>query len=136
MNFFFFMTYGDGVSDVDIVKLLNNHNKNKKICTLTAVRPPARFGELKISGSKVYDFNEKPQLNQGWINGGFFVFNYKIFNFLSNKNEMFEREPIQKLLKKKNINAYKHKSFWMCMDTMRDKILLDKIIKKKLKIKN
>ena len=132
---FFLMTYGDGVSDVDITKLLNNHKKNKKICTLTAVRPPARFGELKIHGTKVNAFNEKPQLNQGWINGGFFVLNFKIFNFLSNKNEMFEREPIQKLLKKKNINAYKHKSFWMCMDTLRDKILLDKIIKKKLKIK-
>ena len=132
---FFFMTYGDGVSDIDITKLLSNHKKNKKICTLTAVRPPARFGELKIRGTKVNAFNEKPQLNQGWINGGFFVFNNKIFNFLSDKNEMFEREPIQKLLKKKNINAYKHKSFWMCMDTLRDKILLDKIIKKKLKIK-
>ena len=130
---FFFMTYGDGVSDIDINKLLNNHKKNKKVCTLTAVRPPARFGELKISGNKVKTFNEKPQLNQGWINGGFFVFNYEIFKFLNNKNQMLEREPIQKLLKKKNINAYKHKSFWMCMDTLRDKILLDKIIKKKWK---
>ena len=127
----FFMTYGDGVSDIDIKKLLNFHKKNKKICTLTAVRPPARFGELKISGTKVNSFNEKPQLNQGWINGGFFVLNYEIFKFLSKRNEMFEREPVQKLLKKKNISAYKHNSFWMCMDTLRDKILLDKIIKKK-----
>tara|TARA_Y100000591_G_C21825191_1_gene696211 strand:- start:681 stop:1379 length:699 start_codon:yes stop_codon:yes gene_type:complete len=131
----FFMTYGDGVSDINITKLLNNHIRNKKICTLTAVRPPARFGELKINGTKVKAFNEKPQLNQGWINGGFFVFNYKIFKYLNNKNQMFEREPIQKLLKDKNVNAYKHKSFWMCMDTLRDKILLDKIINKRLKIK-
>ncbi len=129
---FFFMTYGDGVSDIDIAKLLNFHKKNKKICTLTAVRPPARFGELKISGTKVNAFNEKPQLNQGWINGGFFVLSYEIFKYLGKKNEMFEREPVQKLLKKKNLNAYKHKSFWMCMDTLRDKILLDKIIRKKL----
>ena len=132
---FFFMTYGDGVSDIDIAKLLNFHKKNKKICTLTAVRPPARFGELKISGTKVNAFNEKPQLNQGWINGGFFVLSYEIFKYLGKKNEMFEREPVQKLLKKKNLNAYKHKSFWMCMDTLRDKILLDKIINKRLKIK-
>ena len=75
------------------------------------------------------DFNEKPQLNQGWINGGFFVMNYKIFKFRK-KNSMLEREPMQKLLKSKNINAYKHKAFWMCMDTLRDKINLEKIIKK------
>ena len=76
----------------------------------------------------MHSFNEKPQLKQGWINGGFFVLNYKIFRFLDNKNQMFEREPMQKLLKKKNVNAFKHNGFWMCMDTLRDKILLEKII--------
>ena len=124
----FFMTYGDGVSDLDLSRLFKHHKKNKKICTLTAVRPIARFGKLKIKGNTVYSFNEKPQLKQGWINGGFFVLNYKIFRFLDNKNQMFEREPIQKLLKKKNVNAFKHNGFWMCMDTLRDKILLEKII--------
>jgi len=124
----FFMTYGDGVADLDLSNLLKHHKKNKKICTLTAVRPIARFGELKIKGNTVYSFNEKPQLKQGWINGGFFVLNYKIFRFLDNKNQMFEREPMQKLLKKKNVNAFKHNGFWMCMDTLRDKILLEKII--------
>ena len=128
------MTYGDGLSDINLKKLLNYHKKNKKVCTLTAVRPPARFGELKIRGRSVNAFNEKPQLNQGWINGGFFVFNYKIFNFFNNTNQMLEREPMQKLLKNKNVNAYKHKGFWMCMDTLRDKILLEKIIKKQFKI--
>tara|TARA_Y100000741_G_scaffold365216_1_gene360759 strand:- start:6263 stop:6973 length:711 start_codon:yes stop_codon:yes gene_type:complete len=130
----FFMTYGDGISDVSIKKLLNYHKKNNKICTLTAVRPPARFGELKIIGKRVKTFNEKPQLNAGWINGGFFVFNYKIFKFLNINNQMLEREPMQRLLKNKNVNAYKHKGFWMCMDTLRDKILLEKIIKKQFKI--
>ena len=77
----FFLTYGDGICDVDLNKLLNFHLKHKKIATLTAVHPPARFGELKIKNSKIIEFNEKPQLKNGWINGGFFIFNYKIFNF-------------------------------------------------------
>lgn len=130
----FLMTYGDGISNVNIKLLLKHHKKNNKICTLTAVRPPARFGELKITGNRVRTFNEKPQLKEGWINGGFFVFNYRIFKFLSRHNQMLEREPMQKLIKNKNVNAYKHKGFWMCMDTLRDKILLEKIIKKKFKI--
>jgi len=131
----FFLTYGDGVSDVDLKKLLSFHLKHKKIATLTAVHPPARFGELKIRNSKIIEFNEKPQLTDGWINGGFFVFNYKIFNFLTNKNIMLERDPIQKIISKKNFMAFKHNGFWMCMDTLRDKILLEKIIHSKLKIK-
>ena len=97
----FFVTYGDGVSNINLKKLLKFHNKNKKTATLTAVHPPARFGELKLSGSKLIKFDEKPQLTNGWINGGFFVFNSKIFNFLGKKNEMFEREPVQRLIKKK-----------------------------------
>ena len=125
----FFLTYGDGICDVDLNKLLNFHLKHKKIATLTAVHPPARFGELKIKNSKIIEFNEKPQLKNGWINGGFFIFNYKIFNFLNNKNVMLERDPVQKIIKKRNFMAYKHNGFWMCMDTVRDKLLLEKIIK-------
>ena len=125
----FFVTYGDGVSDINLDKLFKFHIKNKKIATLTAVHPPARFGELELSGSKLVKFDEKPQLTKGWINGGFFVFNSKIFNFLSNKNEMLEREPVQRLLRKKNFMAYKYHGFWMCMDTSRDKIVLEKILK-------
>jgi glucose-1-phosphate cytidylyltransferase len=124
----FFLTYGDGICDVDLNKLLNFHLKHKKIATLTAVHPPARFGELKIKNSKIIEFNEKPQLKNGWINGGFFIFNYKIFNFLNNKNVMLERDPVQKIIKKRNFMAYKHNGFWMCMDTVRDKLLLEKII--------
>jgi glucose-1-phosphate cytidylyltransferase len=125
----FFLTYGDGICDVDLNKLLHFHLKHKKIATLTAVHPPARFGELKIKNSKIIEFNEKPQLRSGWINGGFFIFNYKIFNFLNNKNVMLERDPVQKIINKKNFMAYKHNGFWMCMDTVRDKLLLEKIIK-------
>ena len=128
-NEIFFVTYGDGVSDINLDKLLKFHIKNKKIATLTAVHPPARFGELELSGAKLIRFDEKPQLTKGWINGGFFVFNSKIFNFLGNKNEMLEREPVQRLLRSKNFMAYKHHGFWMCMDTSRDKIVLEKILK-------
>ena len=127
-NEIFYLTYGDGVSDINIKKLLKFHKKNKKIATLTAVHPPARFGELKLKKNKLVEFNEKPQLTDGWINGGFFVFNEKIFKYLTNKNSMLEREFIQKLIKNNNLNAYKHESFWMCMDTSRDKQVLEKIL--------
>ena len=124
----FMLTYGDGVTSQNLKSLLNFHVKNKKIATLTAVRPPARFGELLLNNkSTVNKFEEKPHINQGWINGGFFVFEPQIFNFLSNKNTMLEREPINKLVKKKQLAAYQHRGFWHCMDTMRDKILLNKI---------
>ena len=125
----FFLTYGDGVSNIDLNKLYNFHLKHKKIATLTAVHPPARFGELKIKKGKVIKFEEKPQLVEGWINGGFFVFNYKIFNFLNNKNVMLERDPIQRIIKNNNFMAYQHKDFWMCMDTARDRAVLEEIMK-------
>ena len=128
------LTYGDGVTSQNLKSLLNFHVKNKKIATLTAVRPPTRFGELSLNNkSTVNKFEEKPHINQGWINGGFFVFEPQIFNFLSNKNTMLEREPINKLVKKKQLAAYQHRGFWHCMDTMRDKILLNKIWRKKKK---
>ena len=130
----FMLTYGDGVTSQNLKSLLNFHVKNKKIATLTAVRPPTRFGELSLNNkSTVNKFEEKPHINQGWINGGFFVFEPQIFNFLSNKNTMLEREPINKLVKKKQLAAYQHRGFWHCMDTMRDKILLNKIWEKKKK---
>ena len=125
----FYLTYGDGVSNVNINKLLKFHIKHKKIATLTAVRPPARFGEIEIKKKIIVTFEEKPQLTRGWINGGYFVFNYKLFSFLNNKNSMLERGAIQKIINKKNFMAYEHNGFWMCMDTSRDKELLEKIIK-------
>lgn len=131
----FFMTYGDGLSNVNLRKLLNFHINSKKVATLTAVRPPARFGELNIINNLVKIFNEKPQLSDGWINGGFFVLNYKIFDYLkNNKNIMFEREPIINLVKKKQLMAYRHNGFWTCMDTPRDKDKIEKIIKLKKKL--
>lgn len=127
----FLMTYGDGLSDINLKKLVSFHQRNKSIMTLTAVRPPARFGSIKIKNNFVYYFKEKSSVDEGWINGGFFVFEPEIFNYLKNDKTYLERDPFEKLAKKKNIKAYKHSGFWQCMDTKRDKDLLDKIIKNK-----
>lgn len=123
----FMLTYGDGVSSVNIKKLLLFHNKNKKIATLTAVRPPVRFGELGLKNNKVIRFREKPQVTHGWINGGFFIFNREIFDFIKNDKTMLERQPLEKLSNLNQLMAYKHKGFWQCMDTLRDKLYLNKI---------
>ncbi len=126
----FMLTYGDGLTNQNLKKLVKSHLQKKKLATVTAVRPPIRFGELTIKGKKVVNFREKIQSNKGWINGGFFVLNYKIFKLIRNDSIMFEREPMQKLVSKGQLNAYKHKGFWQCMDTMRDKSLIDDMIKK------
>jgi glucose-1-phosphate cytidylyltransferase len=127
----FMMTYGDGVSNINLKKLLKFHNKNKKIVTLTAVRPPARFGALKIKGQTVSYFKEKSKLDEGWINGGFFVIEPEFFKFIKNDQTYLEREPLEKVTKKKQLAAFKHSGFWQCMDTKRDKDKLDKIFKNK-----
>ena len=126
----FLLTYGDGLSNVNIKKLINFHKKNKKIATLTAVRPPARFGAIKIKGNKVKYFKEKSKLDEGWINGGFFVFENKIFNYLKGDQTYLERDPLQIISKKGELHAYKHNGFWQCMDTLRDKEILEKELKK------
>tara|TARA_B100001057_G_C22724107_1_gene900931 strand:+ start:317 stop:994 length:678 start_codon:yes stop_codon:yes gene_type:complete len=126
----FLLTYGDGVSNVNIKKLVNFHKKNKKLVTLTAVRPPARFGALKLKGGKVKYFKEKSKLDEGWINGGFFVVEPKFLKFIKNDKTYLEREPLEKICKLNNLIAYKHYDFWQCVDTKRD---LDKL-KKTLKI--
>ena len=94
------LTYGDGLSNVNLRKLVNFHKKNKKIATLTAVRPPARFGAIRIKGNKIKYFKEKSKLDVGWINGGFFVFNRKIFNYIKGDGTYLEREPLQRISKK------------------------------------
>ena len=127
----FMLTYGDGLTNQNIKKLENFHLKHKKIATLTSVKPPARFGEVFLKGNRVKKFEEKSQLNRNWINGGFFVFNYEIFNFISGDQIMLEREPFIKLTKKKQLMAYKHHGFWQCMDTMRDKNILKKMWREK-----
>ena len=125
----FLLTYGDGLCDVNIKKLIKFHQKQKKIVTVTAVRPPAKFGELVIKGNNVIKFDEKNYINTGRINGGFFVCNKKIFDFIPKKNCMLERDPMSKLVKKKELAAYMHNGFWQCMDTVRDKDLLNKMWK-------
>tara|TARA_B100000029_G_scaffold513343_1_gene612645 strand:- start:474 stop:1166 length:693 start_codon:yes stop_codon:yes gene_type:complete len=127
----FMLTYGDGLSNVNLNSLLRIHKKNKSIATLTAVRPPARFGAIKVYGNKVIYFKEKSNLDEGWINGGFFVFEPKIFDYLKNDNTYLERDPMEKISKKRKLGAYKHKGFWQCMDTKRDKEILEKSIREK-----
>ena len=105
------VTYGDGLSNVNINKLIKFHKKFKKFQPLTSVRPPARFGAIKIKGNKVTYFKEKSKLDEGWINGGFFVFEPQIFKFIKNDKTFLEREPLQKLGKKKQLLAFKHNGF-------------------------
>ena len=125
----FMLTYGDGLSNVNLTKLLKFHKKKKKMITLTAVHPPARFGELTIKDNLVNSFKEKPQLNRGWINGGFFVIEPDFLKHIGNRNVMLERSPIQSVVKKKQLSAYEHKDFWFCMDTLRDKKVLENLLK-------
>ncbi len=128
----FLLTYGDGLCDVNIKKLIQFHNKRKNFVTLTAVRPPARFGGIKIFGNKVKYFKEKSRLDEGWINGGFFVMEPKIFRFLKNDNTVLERAPLEKISKLKKLGAFKHFKNWQCMDTIRDKTVLEELLKKRI----
>ena len=127
----FMLTYGDGLTNQNLNALENFHIKKKKIATMTIVRPPVRFGEVKLRGNLVKDFKEKPQIHKSWINGGFFVFSKDIFKFLGKKNEMLETKPLEKLSKKRQIIGFKHLGFWQCMDTPRDKQYLVKLLKTK-----
>ena len=126
----FFLTYGDGVSDLNLNELLNYHKSHGKIATLTAVRPPARFGSLLLDNiGKVKEFKEKPQLGEGWINGGFFVFNYEIFDYLKDSSTILEKEPLESLSRNGELMAYMHDGFWHSMDTIRDRDNLNEIWK-------
>ena len=127
----FMMTYGDGLSNINLKKLIRFHKKNKKLVTISAVRPPARFGYLKLKGETVSYFKEKSSIDEGWINGGFFVMNYKFLNYIKNDKTYLEKEPLEKITKKKQLSAFKHNGFWQCMDTLRDKENIEKILKKK-----
>lgn len=130
---FFLMTYGDGVSDINLKKLIQTHKKKNKLATVTAVSPAPRFGSIKISKNIVTKFSEKPVEKKNLINGGFFILDKKIFNFLNLKlNVMWEQEPMINLTKKKQLAAYIHKGFWYAMDTERDQKYLNDIKKRKL----
>ncbi len=128
----FMMTYGDGVSNINLKRLLKHHKKSKKMITVTAVRPPARFGVLKLKGNNVVYFKEKSKLDEGWINGGFFVIEPEFIKFIKNDKTYLEKEPLEKALKLKQLNAYKHNDFWQCVDTKRDKDKLEKVLKYKI----
>ncbi|MBI2027149.1 MAG: glucose-1-phosphate cytidylyltransferase [Deltaproteobacteria bacterium] len=125
---YFHLTYGDGVSDVDLVALNKFHMEHSKMATLTAVRPPSRFGELKIQGHQVVEFSEKPQLASGFINGGFFIFNRNVLDYLtSDENCDFEFGMLQNLAQDRELMTYQHHGYWQCMDTTRDKEYLEKL---------
>ena len=123
----FCLTYGDGLSNVDLNKLINFHKKNKSIATLTAVKPIPHFGKMAFKGNKVTKFFEKNHKKENWINGGFFVCEKNIFKYLVSKNPIFEKEVLSILAQKNLLAAYKHNDFWYCMDTLRDKRYLQNL---------
>ena len=121
----FMLTYGDGVSNVNLNELLAFHQAHGRIATVTAVRPPARFGGLVFNGDLVADFTEKPQIGEGWINGGFMVLEPAMFKYLRDDESSLEADALEKLAADRQLAAYRHESFWQCMDTLRDKRMLE-----------
>ena len=127
----FYLTYGDGIADVNITELTKFHIVNEAKVTLTAVRPPARFGSLELDKNLVMKFGEKDNTNEGWINGGFFVINKDIISYLNSNDTIFEREPLESIARDNNLYAYKHDSFWQCVDTIRELEILEAALKNK-----
>ncbi|HXM50323.1 MAG TPA: glucose-1-phosphate cytidylyltransferase [Pyrinomonadaceae bacterium] len=123
----FMVTYGDGVSNIDLAELLKYHRSHGRIATVTAVRPPARFGGLVFDGDSVVEFSEKPQIGEGWINGGFLVFEPAIFKYLEGDHSSLEADAMERLAADNELVAYRHGNFWQCMDTMRDMRLLQSL---------
>lgn len=123
----FCMTYGDGLSDVNVSALIESHLKSGKLATLTAVQPPGRFGQLKIEGDRVSDFIEKPEGDGAFINGGFFVLSPKVLDFIEGDSTIWEKDPLEKIARSGQLNAYKHFGFWRPMDTLRDKNALEEM---------
>ena len=123
----FMLTWGDGVADIDLNALLAFHRAHGKLATMTTVRPPARFGHLELDGDRVTEFSEKPQLGEGWINGAFFVLEPEVFEYVDGDETQWEREPLERLAREGQLMAYRHTSFWQCMDTLRDKKLLEEL---------
>jgi len=123
----FCMTYGDGLADIDIKALLEHHQKQKKLATITGTEPPGRFGALKINGDMVTGFQEKPKGDNSVINGGFFVLDAQIFNYIKNDQTLWEKQPLENLAKDAELTVYKHHGFWQPMDTLREKNLLEEL---------
>lgn len=123
----FMLTWGDGVADINLHELLDFHRSHGKLATLTAVRPPARFGHLDMDGDQIVEFSEKPQTREGWINGAFFILEPEIFDYINGDDTQWEKEPLECLARDGQLMAYRHNSFWQCMDTLRDKKLLESL---------
>ena len=123
----FMLTYGDGLADIDLEALLKFHRKHGKMVTVSAVRPAARFGELELDGQRVVSFKEKPQMHQGWINGGFFIIEPEYFELIDGDSTLLEREPLEQATKVGELMAFRHDGFWHCMDTKRDHDLLESL---------
>jgi len=124
-NSTFMLTWGDGVSDIDIRALVEFHKSHGRLATVTAVRPPARYGYMQFEGDRVVEFTEKPQLGEGWINGAFFVLEPGVFDYIDGDQTVWEREPMERLARDGQLMAYRHTSFWQCMDTLREKHYLE-----------
>ena len=123
----FMCTYGDGVSNVNIRELVEFHKSHGKLATLTAVHPSARFGHLEFDGNRVIEFAEKPQTSEGWINGGFFVLEPEVFDYIDGDHVDWSKEPLERLCRDGQLMAFRHKDFWQCMDTMRDRVILENL---------
>ena len=123
----FLMTYGDGVADIDIRGLLAFHRSHGRLATVTTVKPPARFGRIGFEGDLVTTFSEKPEDSEGWINGGFFVLNARALDYIDGDQTIWEREPLERLARDRQLVAYRHFGFWSCMDTLKEKNMLEEL---------
>jgi glucose-1-phosphate cytidylyltransferase len=123
----FMLTYGDAVANVDLTALLEFHRAHGKLATVTAVRPPARFGALELDGDRVEGFAEKPQVGEGWINGGYFVLEPEVADYIAGDSTVFELEPLERLTREGQLMAFKHDGFWQCMDTIRERRQLEEL---------
>ena len=123
----FLLTWGDGVSNVNLAELIDFHKSHGKLATITAVRPPARYGRIDLEGNKVAHFAEKPQLSEGWINGAFFVLEPQVFDYVDSDETSWEKGPLEQLAREGQLMAYCHESFWQCMDTLREKHILEEL---------
>jgi glucose-1-phosphate cytidylyltransferase len=121
------LTYGDGVTDLDITELLKFHKSHGKMVSVTTVRSPARFGRIAFTGDQVIDFYEKPENSEGWINGGYFVLNHKALDYIEGDDTAWEHGPVERLTKEGQLMGYRHNGFWSCMDTLKEKNILEEL---------
>jgi glucose-1-phosphate cytidylyltransferase len=123
----FMLTYGDGVTDLDITSLIKFHRLHGKLATVTTVRSPARFGRIAFAGDRVTDFYEKPENSEGWINGGYFVLNQKALDYIDGDDTVWEHGPVERLARDAQLMGYRHDGFWSCMDTLKEKNMLEEL---------